>query len=146
MPLESGSSQKTISHNIGVERKAHPSMDPKQAAAIAYSKARGDADMSDKYEKLADAIGGLNARLDALEGARKDAGPAFPGETAKQRKLREESNANATARNIYEVWGNESGAWVNYTKSAPLDKETADRVLQTNKRVYPNVSFEIRKK
>jgi hypothetical protein len=42
MPLKSGSSQEIISKNIETEMHAHPSMDPKQAAAIAYSKARGD--------------------------------------------------------------------------------------------------------
>lgn len=41
MPLEPGSSKATISHNIGVEINA--GKPPKQAAAIAYSKARGDA-------------------------------------------------------------------------------------------------------
>lgn len=42
MPLESGSSQSAISHNIATEVKAgHP---VKQAAAIAYSEARGDAE------------------------------------------------------------------------------------------------------
>ena len=40
MPLEKGSSQKTISKNIATEIKA--GTDPKQAAAIAYSTARGD--------------------------------------------------------------------------------------------------------
>jgi hypothetical protein len=40
MPLKSGSSQETISHNIATEvRSGTPE---KQAAAIAYSKARGD--------------------------------------------------------------------------------------------------------
>lgn len=38
MPLESGSSQKTISDNIRTEVRA--GRDPKQAAAIAYSVAR----------------------------------------------------------------------------------------------------------
>jgi hypothetical protein len=42
MPLEKGSSQEVIGHNIATELRAHPSMDPKQAAAIAYSNARGD--------------------------------------------------------------------------------------------------------
>ena len=42
MPLKAGSSQKTISKNIETELKAHPNMDPKQAAAIAYSKSRED--------------------------------------------------------------------------------------------------------
>ena len=57
MPLESGKSQATISKNIATERRAHPSMDPKQAAAIAYSKARGDA--MGKLDKIADAVATL---------------------------------------------------------------------------------------
>src|SRR5579859_6086961 len=40
MPLKSGKSEKTISHNIEVEKNAHPSMSNAQAAAIAYSNAR----------------------------------------------------------------------------------------------------------
>lgn len=40
MPLESGKSQKAISHNIKVERKV--GKPEKQAIAIAESKARGD--------------------------------------------------------------------------------------------------------
>ena len=40
MPLKEGSSKETISANIATEIKA--GKDPKQAAAIAYSKARGD--------------------------------------------------------------------------------------------------------
>ncbi len=39
MPLKKGSSKKVISENIGREKRAHPDMDIKQAAAIAYSKA-----------------------------------------------------------------------------------------------------------
>jgi hypothetical protein len=41
MPLEPGSSRETISRNIATERRAGKPAD--QAAAIAYSKARGDA-------------------------------------------------------------------------------------------------------
>jgi len=39
MPLKSGSSSKVISSNIKMELKKHPSMKPKQAIAIALSKA-----------------------------------------------------------------------------------------------------------
>jgi hypothetical protein len=39
MPLKPGSSKKTIQANIKTELKKHPSMPPKQAVAIAYSKA-----------------------------------------------------------------------------------------------------------
>jgi hypothetical protein len=64
MPLESGKSQATISKNIATERRAHPSMDPKQAAAIAYSKARGDA--MGKLDKVADAVASLVDRIDSM--------------------------------------------------------------------------------
>ena len=40
MPLKEGSSRETISQNIATEIRA--GKPPKQAAAIAYSKARGD--------------------------------------------------------------------------------------------------------
>ncbi len=50
MPLKSGSSQKTIRKNIETELNAHPNMDPKQAAAISYSKAHGDTKDDDKGE------------------------------------------------------------------------------------------------
>jgi uncharacterized protein len=40
MPLKKGSNKETISKNIATEIRA--GKDPKQAAAIAYSKARGD--------------------------------------------------------------------------------------------------------
>lgn len=43
MPLLEGSSKKTIGKNIATEIRA--GKDPKQAAAIAYSKARGDSDI-----------------------------------------------------------------------------------------------------
>jgi uncharacterized protein len=45
MPLKSGSSQKTISHNI--EKLINEGRDPKQAEAIAYSKSREDAKDND---------------------------------------------------------------------------------------------------
>ena len=88
MPLQSGSSQETISANIATERRAHPSMDPKQAAAIAYSKARGDdaleererdedvrfAALDEKFDDLIAAVaktggrvGALASRMDALD-------------------------------------------------------------------------------
>lgn len=53
MPLQSGSSQSTISHNIEVEKKAHPDMPNAQAAAIAYSKAR---EGKDSIGKIGDSL------------------------------------------------------------------------------------------
>lgn len=65
MPLESGSSQATISKNIATEIKA--GRDPKQAAAIAYSKARGDAaDWRDRLDSAAVRMDDLIRRIDAL--------------------------------------------------------------------------------
>ena len=60
MPLESGSSRETISHNIAeMIRAGHP---PKQAEAAAYSKARGD-----RMDSALDRLDGLMKRMDALE-------------------------------------------------------------------------------
>lgn len=48
MPLESGSSQATISKNIATEVRA--GKPEKQAAAIAYSKARGDGSNAEAHK------------------------------------------------------------------------------------------------
>lgn len=61
MPLEPGSSQAAISSNIETEVKA--CRDVKQAAAIAYSKARGDGFM-DNGAKMDVALAKC-AKLDA---------------------------------------------------------------------------------
>lgn len=50
MPLKRGSSKKTISDNIRTEMHANPGMNPKQAVAIAYSKA-GKSRKSNKGKK-----------------------------------------------------------------------------------------------
>lgn len=87
MPLESGSSRGAISSNIATEVRA--GKDPKQAAAIAYAKARGDDGhvtigkgpmsrvesvemMMDALQCAADQVSNLAERVDALR-ARKDA-------------------------------------------------------------------------
>jgi hypothetical protein len=44
MPLKSGKSKKTISHNVKTELEYNPKMDPKQAEAIAFSEARNSKD------------------------------------------------------------------------------------------------------
>jgi len=83
MPLEPGSSQEVISRNIATEVRS--GKDPKQAAAIAYSKAREDADhdhvtvgkgplsrvvsvgmMMDAIQCAADQVADLAMRVDAL--------------------------------------------------------------------------------
>lgn len=78
MPLESGSSKATISSNIGTEIKA--GKPAPQAAAIAYSKARGDSAISahcDKLDAIADACVSLGRRMDGVEKRRADAGPTL---------------------------------------------------------------------
>src|SRR5690349_15194914 len=68
MPLKSGSSQATISKNIETELRAHPSMDPKQAAAIAYSKARGDGmtELDRRFDELCERANRPDSRLNAM--------------------------------------------------------------------------------
>ena len=73
MPLESGSSKETISHNIQTELRAHPSMDPKQAAAIAYSKARGDAAGRVQDKIRGDEESKLDACAEMADAVKKDA-------------------------------------------------------------------------
>lgn len=68
MPLKEGSDRETISENIATE--VRNGKDPKQAAAIAYSKARGDeagavAALAADVASLADATVKLAARVDA---------------------------------------------------------------------------------
>lgn len=75
MPLESGSSQAAISRNI--ETEVNAGRDVKQAAAIAYSKARGDVDSlavakTEVRNALADLTtaernGASKTKLDSLE-------------------------------------------------------------------------------
>ena len=61
MPLEAGSSQEVISHNIAeMIRSGHP---PKQAEAAAYSKARGD-----RMDTIMERCDALMKRMDALSG------------------------------------------------------------------------------
>lgn len=57
MPLKSGYSKATISSNVATEVRA--GRDPKQAAAIAYSKAR---DSAKKKGKLGAAMAALKPR------------------------------------------------------------------------------------
>ena len=65
MPLETGSSQATISKNIATEVRAGKPV--KQAAAIAYSKARGDENASwhERLDSLVSACNTLVKRCDA---------------------------------------------------------------------------------
>ena len=59
MPLEAGKSKEDISKNIATEVNAGKPV--KQAAAIAYSKARGD-----KVDRLLDCAGKMMDRADSL--------------------------------------------------------------------------------
>lgn len=61
MPLQSGSSREVISANIAKEVRA--GHDPRQAAAIAFSKARGDTPSG----QLMSALDAVVTRFDALE-------------------------------------------------------------------------------
>lgn len=63
MPLESGSSQAVISHNIAeMIRAGHP---PKQAEAAAYSKARGDSTEA-RLDAVLDECQRLHKRIDLI--------------------------------------------------------------------------------
>ena len=68
MPLESGASRAAVSHNIATEIRA--GKPPKQAEAIAFSKARGDS-VAARVDAMVAATDALVKRLDAV--ARKDA-------------------------------------------------------------------------
>lgn len=69
MPLQEGSSRETISANIATEVRA--GKDPKQAAAIAYSKARGD-DAGTILDAIKDSVVRLQSRVDAFCDRRAD--------------------------------------------------------------------------
>jgi hypothetical protein len=58
MPLQSGSSRQAVSANIATEINA--GKPPKQAEAIAYSKARGDA-----VQAMCDSVDQMRAACDA---------------------------------------------------------------------------------
>lgn len=75
MPLQAGSSQATIGRNIAIEERA--GKPPKQAEAIAFSKARGDAHVSraDQLEAIS------HLRSDALPVARGGDQRAKPSES-----------------------------------------------------------------
>lgn len=68
MPLQEGSSHKTIGANIATEINA--GKDPKQAAAIAYAKARGD--VAAKVDAVCAAVDSITKRMDAVCAARAD--------------------------------------------------------------------------
>ncbi len=89
MPLESGSSKATISHNIATERKA--GKPEKQAVAIAFSKSRGDA-----LGAICDSVAKLNERVDAYCDNRADAGSLQPG--TKVRTLYEHSETGTVIK------------------------------------------------
>lgn len=68
MPLEKGSSNATISHNIETELHAHPSMNPKQAAAIAYNVAgRSRKDVNARLDACQDCLDELHGKMSKLE-------------------------------------------------------------------------------
>lgn len=77
MPLEPGSSQKVISENIATEIRH--GKDPKQAAAIAYSNARGDTEQvqltapDERYYKPMMAFDAMITKMDAFDPVRRDA-------------------------------------------------------------------------
>lgn len=72
MPLEEGKSQEVISRNIATEVRAGKPQD--QAAAIAYSKARGDAVSESSAKKIEAAV------IDALRYMERDGPPSHEGE------------------------------------------------------------------
>jgi len=65
VPLESGASRAAVSRNIATEIRA--GKPPKQAEAIAFSKARGDS-VAARVDAMVAAADALVKRMDAIEG------------------------------------------------------------------------------
>lgn len=141
MPLKEGSSQETISENIRTELHKHPEMDPKQAAAIAYSKARGDAAKPAKpipnhpYHKKSDAEL-LYIIKDAGEAAKAMRGHSPQSES----KYLDQVNDAATILNYRRKGGVRGDAYCDY--GSKMDA-VADRLIELNGRMD---SYEAKRK
>ena len=94
MPLESGTSQATVSRNIATERRAGKPED--QAVAIAENKARGDGDdWRARLGEVASKCDSLCARMDAMTAAR-DAAPGPRPEKAEDNPTWKKLNKEIT--------------------------------------------------
>jgi 8-oxo-dGTP pyrophosphatase MutT (NUDIX family) len=140
MPLQEGSSREAISANIATEIRA--GKDPKQAAAIAYSKARGDAEVQAKAAGIMFVSMGGNALFLRRSGASPDY-PGywdFPGGAQEGNETAEETAAREAREEIGSV---PDGKRLLHTRTVPGREPRPSTTPQPAEAVEPTPSLEL---